>query len=90
MTQGETYGINGKKNPTSMGIQINPICQSLRNMDLLAMEFFYHLNKMMEICLMIKYLGKMGKTVYLTNTGISIHPIWQYLLNMILMVINLF
>ena len=76
--------------PTIIGIQIHPICDSLINMDLLTINFFYHLNKMMEICLMIKFLGKMEKKVNPTNTGSPVQPRCQYLLNMILMVTYFF
>ena len=34
-----------------IGIQINPICQFLTNMELLFVHFFYHLKKLAEIVL---------------------------------------
>ena len=45
-----------KVNKTIMRIQIHPICYSLMNMKLMVVHLFEHSIKMMEICLMIKFL----------------------------------
>ena len=73
-----------------MGIQIHLIFQSLINIELKVVRFLSRTNNMMVICIMIKSLAKLGKTVNLTNMGIPIHPRWQSLLNMIFLVTHFF
>ena len=91
MPHDKTPGKTGENNEiTSTKIKIHSKCQSLMNMELLVVHFFYHPNNIMEICLKIKSLEKLGKTMNLTNMGIPIHSRCQYLFNMMFLVTNFF